>query len=230
MKRFFSLLPLLIISFVSPADWKVDKINNNTSKTADSIAIVNNGQGDSFSLYRISNKGEVWARFKLYGDFTDAADWNTPPMLRIDNNKPISLSRQKDLQVMGVGVDAYKGQQGQVEFLIWHGKESEGLSDSLAQIMDGNKLIVRYFLSSGGHKESTFPLTDAETAISRALKISRKASLSTQQKTTTFKEFVLLEIKQCLQQTESSNTCLKRIKECRSKADEEINKFNRCYQ
>ncbi|MBV2122466.1 MAG: hypothetical protein KUF74_13535 [Candidatus Thiodiazotropha sp. (ex Ctena orbiculata)] len=97
MRRFFSLLPLIIISFVSPADWKVDKINNDTSKTVDSIAIVNNGQGDSFSLYRISNKGEVWARFKLQGDFADAADWNTPPMLRIDNNKPISLSRQKDL-------------------------------------------------------------------------------------------------------------------------------------
>ncbi|MCG8016994.1 MAG: hypothetical protein JAY97_12325 [Candidatus Thiodiazotropha sp. 'RUGA'] len=230
MRRFFSLLPLLIISFVSPADWKVEKNRNDSSKTADSIAIIENGQGDSFSLYRISNRGEVWARFKLHGDFTDTADWNTPPMLRIDNNKPISLSRQKDLQVMGVGVDAYKGQQGQIEFLIWHGKESEGLSEFLAQIMGGNKLIVRYYLSSGSYKESTFPLTDAETTISSALKISRKASLSTPQKTTTFKEFVLLEIKQCLQQTASTNTCLKRIKECRNKADKEINKFNSCYR
>ncbi|MEW8323407.1 MAG: hypothetical protein AB2606_12260 [Candidatus Thiodiazotropha taylori] len=230
MRRFFSLLPLLIISFVSGADWKVDKNFNDSSKTADSIAIVNNGQGDSFSLYRISNRSEVWTRFKLHGDFTDPADWNTPPMLRIDNNKPINLSRQKDLQVMGVGVDAYKGQQGQIDFLIWHGKESEGLSESLAQIMGGNKLIVRYYLSSGSYKESTFPLTDAETTISSALKISRKASLSAPQKNTTFKEFVLLEIKQCLQQTKSSNSCLKRIKECRSKADKEINKFNSCYR
>ncbi|MET0001343.1 MAG: hypothetical protein ABW125_18260 [Candidatus Thiodiazotropha lotti] len=230
MRRFFSFLPLLIVSSITPADWKVDKNSTGPSKTSDNTAMVKNGRGDSFSLYRISRSGEVWAKFKPSEDFSDPVDWNTPPTLRIDNKKPINLSRQIDLQIMGVGVDAYKWQQQQVEFLIWHGKENEGLSETLVQIMDGNKLVVRYYLSSGRNKESSFPLTDAQTTISRALKISRKTSPPTQQKTTTFKEFVLQEIKQCLQQTESSNACLKRIKDCRNKADKEIHKFNSCYR
>ncbi|WP_139116979.1 hypothetical protein [Candidatus Thiodiazotropha endoloripes] len=230
MRRFFSLLPLLIISSITQADWKVDKNSIGSSIAPVDIAIIRNGLGDSFALYRISKGGEVWAKFNLSEDISEPADWNNPPMLRIDDNKPISLSRQKDLQLMGVAVDAYKSQQNQVEFLIWHGNETEGLSDTLLQILEGDELVVRYFLSSGHYKESSFPLADAEATISRALDISNKTNRTIQQKTTTFEEFVLLEIKQCLQQTESSNTCLKRIKDCRNKADRDITQFNTCYR
>ncbi|MBV2092201.1 MAG: hypothetical protein KUF72_15080 [Candidatus Thiodiazotropha sp. (ex Ctena orbiculata)] len=231
MRGFFSLLFLLFISLVAPADWIIEKNSNSSpTNTLDEMAIVKNGLGDSFSLYRISDSGEVWANFTISKDFTDPADWNTPPMLRIDSNKPISLSRQKDLQVMGVAVDAYKWRQDQLEFLIWHGKESEGLSDTMVQIMEGKELVVRYYLSRGRYRESSFPLTEAKTTITSALAIKNNTSHSTQQTKTTFKEYVLLEIKQCLQQAESSNSCLRRIKECRNKADQEIGQFNRCYR
>ena len=59
-----------------------------------------------------------------------------------------------ELAAHGLGIQAYEWKPKWVNFLIWHGKEDEGIANDFVQLMEGQKVVFRYYLSIGGYKDT----------------------------------------------------------------------------
>jgi hypothetical protein len=191
MRRLFTFIIALSVHAFAWADWgteeRIDAMTDEVKKTA----IVKNELGHTFSVYRISPGGEVWGNFALSDGRFDQVDWEKPPIYRVDKEEPTNLERMKKMQEMGLGIHAYEWEPKWVNFLIWHGKADEGVANDLVQLMEGQKVVFRYYLSTGGYKDTTFTLKGAASAISHAIGISSKIDHSAQQKNEEFKKAYL---------------------------------------
>ncbi|MEL0630731.1 hypothetical protein [Psychromonas aquatilis] len=226
MKKIIISFVVFFFSSYSVADWKVtskvDSMTDQIKKTAE----VNNPLGHKFSIYRLSKGGKVWANFKLSNDVFDQVDWERPPIFRVDKNEPTNLQSKVKLQKMGF--NAYDWSPKWVNFLIWHGKSEEGISVDLGLIMKGDTILFRYYLSTGGFKETTFSLNGASAAISEAIDIEPNLlSSAPLQMTKEFKEAYVAEIKKCTK-TKNFVGCATPVKECKSKFENNVDKFLLC--
>lgn len=169
MGKFFVILLGLLCQSTAIAEWGVkEKVDSMTDETRKSAYVVNE-QGHSFSIYRIANNGAVWANFSISENSFDQIDFKTPPTFRVDKYTPADLGDAKKVQAMGI--QAYEWEPKWVNFLVWHGK-GESIGKNLIPIMSGNSMVFRYYLSTGGYKETTFSLEGANRAISTAIGIS----------------------------------------------------------
>jgi hypothetical protein len=169
MKKLFLAILCFSMHSLAAADWKVDKRVDAMTDDIKKKAIVANESGHTFSIYRIFQGGPVWGNFALSEGMFDQVDWRKPPIYRVDKNEPENLARMKEMQDMGLGIHAYEWKPKWVDFLIWHGKEGEGIAKNLVQLMEGKTVIFRYFLSTGGSKDTSFSLIGAAPAISEAI-------------------------------------------------------------
>jgi phosphoribosylformylglycinamidine (FGAM) synthase-like amidotransferase family enzyme len=78
----------------------------------------------------------------------------------------------KDAQEMGLGIHAYEWEPKWVNFLIWHGNENESIAKDLVHLMKGKRVVFRYYLSTGGHKDTSFTLKGSVSAITSAIGIN----------------------------------------------------------
>ena len=139
-------------------------------------AVVVNEKGHSFSVYRVSEGEHVWANFSISSDSFDQIDSDKPPMLRVDKHAPLDLQEVKKLGALLDSLEHVKGSSYQwepkwVNFLIWHGDVQQGLAAFLIQVMQGEKLTVRYYLPTGGYKDTVFSLVGSAPVIAQALDI-----------------------------------------------------------
>jgi hypothetical protein len=218
----------LSIHAVALADWRIDERIDTMTDEVKKTAFVKNEYGHKFSIYRISKDGTVWGNFALSDGTFDQVDWEKTPIYRVDKNEPTNLARMKQTQDMGLGIHAYEWEPKWVNFLLWHGKEDEGIANDLVQLMEGEKVAFRYYLSTGGYKDTTFSLKGAATAISGAIGISSEIDHSAQQKNEEFKLAVLSESKRCQQNMKTFKLCFTQVSECRKKANQDIYKFKAC--
>jgi len=193
-------------------------------------AIVKNDLGHTFSIYRLSEGGPVWGNFALSEGMFDQVDWGKPPIYRVDKQAPTDLAEMKKTQDMGVGIHAYEWEPKWVNFLIWHGEKDEGIAKDLIHLMEGQNVVFRYYLSTGGFKDTSFSLKGAAPAISEAIGISPKIDYSAQQKIDEFNHAYLAESKRCQQDMKSFKVCFSRVNDCRKQANKNIEKFKSCMQ
>lgn len=212
------------------ASWKVDESVDPMTDEVRKTAIVENDLGHTFSVYRISEGGPVWGNFALSDGMFDQVDWEKPPIYRVDKNEPTNLARMKKLQEMGLGIHAYEWEPKWVNFLIWHGKENEGMANGLVQIMEGEKVVFRYYLSTGGYKDTTFPLKGASSAISDAIGISSEIDSAVQKRNEEFTQAFLTESKRCQEDMSSFKSCFAEINECKGQANRDVNRFKACFR
>jgi hypothetical protein len=170
-----ALTAFFLASSATAGDWvtqeKVDPMTDETKRSA----LVVNDQGHQFSLYRISEGGEVWANFSLGETDLDTLSGERLPRLRVDKHELVDLQDKKRLtEVMHRAGDrsfrVYEWEPKWINFHVWGG-DGNLPAELLTDIMEGETLLIQYYLSTGGSKYSEFTLEGAKPAIAEALQI-----------------------------------------------------------
>lgn len=232
-KILFTLIMNLLVFLNVRAEWKVvtttDAITDKVMKTA----LIKNEIGHTFSIYRIKPGGEVWGNFAISEDIFDQIDPQKPPIYRIDNYEPLDLNLFKKMQdsqkAIGMdGMQLYSWSPKWVNFAFWQGNEDEGINGKIVELMEGEKILFRYYLFTGGFKDTTFELKGAAEAISEATGIPAKIDHAEQKKIIEFNEAVYAENKKCSKNTAKSKQCSARVGTCKDQSNKNIEKFKSC--
>lgn len=226
------LLSLLLTATNSLAAWQVTTNKDSMTDEIKQSATVINEDGHLLSVYRHPN-GSVWVNFSLASRSLDQLAPQQPPLFRIDKNVP-----QKVYQERGHGSQIFAWEPKSVTFIIWHGKEVEGRSETLNQLMQGTSLVFRYYLFTGGYKETTFSLSGAGPAIAEALGIPLNADPTVSANAKAFRKEVLAASKACdqlaagignvIDRRNSFLACMERLKLCATQANYDPEKFRQC--
>lgn len=174
MLRLTTLFLFLITTSVQANDggWKpkesIDSMTDAKIKTAEIV----NSAGHSLSVYRHADHS-VWITFRINEKNPDVLGRQLP-MFRVDKEKPSDgeTNRELDKLTRRLGTTkpthTYTAEPKWVSLKIFHG---QGKPDGslLAQIMNGEKILVRYYLFTGGFKETEFQLAGAQAAIESAI-------------------------------------------------------------
>lgn len=228
-KNIFILVSLFFYSYVS-AEWKVFTITDAITDDEKKTAIIKNDLGHTFSIYRLALGGPVWVNFALSEDVFDQIDPEKPPIYRIDKKEPYDLAGLKHIQDMskGFGKQLYLWKPKWVNFQLWHGKEDEGIGEAIVNIMEGEIIVFRYYLSAGGYKDTSFELKGAAGAISEAIGISAQIDHAAQEMLIKFNETVRAEEVKCNKINAKLKSCSSRVAKCRNHADKNIEQFKSC--
>jgi len=229
MQRILFGLFLLMQIATAHASWNVETKTDSMTDEIKKTAKIVNAEGHSLSVYRLPS-GAVWANFSLSNQSLDQLSPQKPPAFRVDKNEPHDIADEKRLQEMGVGVQAFAWEPKWVNFLIWHGKESEGRSKTLDQLMQGKSVVFRYHLFTGGYKETTFSLDGAGPAIASALGISVEADKATAERADEFKRAYLAASKTCQKDMSTFRACFEKVNSCRKQSNNDLATFQQCMQ
>jgi hypothetical protein len=175
MKSFIFLIIYLSMSNVMASGWEIKSQTDAMTDKINKTATVSNADGHTFSIYRISDKGAVWGNFALSEKSFDQVDWSKPPIYRIDKNEPNDLTAEKETAEITSGkIILYEWKPKWVNFRIWHGNKNEGMAQNLRHLMTGKEIVFRYYLFSGGYKDTSFSLKGAGPVISKTIDVSEK--------------------------------------------------------
>ncbi len=161
----------------SSAQWQVkvdtDLMTDKETKTA----YISNDSDHKFSLFR-ADDGRVFGNFRLSEGNSDQISHKRLPIFRIDKHKPSDMEGLKDIQhaLRKMGTIFYQWEPKWVNFIVWHGKPEKewGEESTIKRLMNGKKILFRYFLPTGGYKHTEFSLEGADKAISEAFNIPIK--------------------------------------------------------
>lgn len=172
----YNILILILFNIFShhlyANEWNINHSIDSMTDEELKTAYIQNKSGNIFSIYRLNKSGEVWANFKISEKSLDVVDWTKAPILRIDKNKPFDLSlllqAQNDKTLRSMGLNFYEWSPKWVNFTLWSGRD-EKISPTLKQIMSSNKIVFRYYLATGGYKETEFSLSGAKKSLMKSL-------------------------------------------------------------
>lgn len=156
--------------------WQVITERDSMTDAVERSARITNASGHQLVVFRAAND-EVWMTFRLSDRTADTISPEHLIMYRIDKHEAHDV---KDLKVVERLVDRpmLEWQPKWVHFVFWHGKENE-IRGSIDHMMNGKVFLVRYFLSTGGSKETAFSLSGSGSAISRAIGIRQNQKTAT---------------------------------------------------
>lgn len=155
--------------------WKLHTSKDAMTDETTMSANVVTSSGVLLSVSR-TKSGEVHISLLLPKGNLDLFDPVKGFMVRIDSEKAHTLKKIPD-EIVKLGIpQTFFWQPAFVSSLIWHGKEEQGRSAILRQLLSGKSLTLRYFVANGGAKDSTAPLDGAAEAISKALGITIEVS------------------------------------------------------
>ncbi|SDP82511.1 hypothetical protein SAMN04488595_1326 [Ralstonia sp. 25mfcol4.1] len=164
--RFLLLLLPLIALPLNGYGWEIKSKTDSMTDEVRQSAVTRNAQGFELSFYRITPGGQVWANFSLPTDNLEVLGTRAP-MYRIDQLKPVDLDANRTLAIRGIS-DMVSREPKWINFLVWHGK-GQPLTGTLRDFMEGRKVTFRFYLATGGSKETTFDLGGAKEAIAQAI-------------------------------------------------------------
>lgn len=170
-------LLMLLAPPIAFADWRVIVSTDSMTDKELRKAETRNESGHSFSIYRTPS-GTVYANFSLSNDSLEVLDARLPTY-RIDKLPPVDLDRSNSVSrtIAKVGGPTLSDSKPRwVNFLLSHG-EGDANSGALREIMDGTRIVFRYWLFDGGCRETSFDLAGAKSAIASALDIPAEASV-----------------------------------------------------
>lgn len=231
---YFFLKLILFASTSSFADWQVKEETDLMTDRIRKIAYITNDSGHTISIYRISKNESVWMNFNLSSSTFDQISSLQPPMFRIDQNEPHDLSRQKRSNESSYnqkhGIQDYIWEPKWVNFLIWHGKEEEGLSTSLVQIMEGQSIVFRYYLSTGGYKDTRFTLQGAASTIAETIGINERINHEKQQSANKFNTELVAQTEKCTANMSTFSACFAKVEKCSKQSNREVKNFRNCME
>jgi hypothetical protein len=171
MRALLLLLHGLLLALPASAGWTVKTWTDSMTDRVKREASVANDAGHRLSVYR-GPDGAAWVTFSLASPPLDTIAPRPALIYRIDKYAPHDLESDRVLTESKLGLRLYAWEPGFVNFVVWHGKEDQGRSRALNELMTGANLIVRFHLGTGGYRETSFPLDGASPAIAEALGIA----------------------------------------------------------
>lgn len=187
-------------------------------------AVTSNAQGHSLSVYRVAS-GQVWMNFRLSDETLDLISSEKLIDYRIDKHEATSLGKFQSLRNLGVVTSEWEPKW--VNFLVWHGKESEGRG-KIGHMLNGSKFLVRYYLATGGYKDTSFSLEGSGPAIAKAIGISEVADAATEELANRVHAARMAYIKQCpTEPIEASLRCRRALSTCTPHA-KDADAFEHC--
>lgn len=171
MRTYITIVFFAVLSgAVSAAGWIVDERVDAMTDARKKSAMTFNDDGHGLAIYRLSD-GSVWMNFVLDPKSLELLG-DRLPLFRIDKNKPVNIETMRGLQQLSRKLKQpkiyYKAEPRWVNFRIYHG-EGPPSSGTLHQLMTGEQVVFRYYLFTGGHKETQFSLSGAKRAIDATL-------------------------------------------------------------
>lgn len=182
---FVALMALLGSSQMSAQAWQA-------SAAADAVEVrVENADGYGFEVGPASGRRAL-CTFRLPEGSADQLDGEKLPMLVIGGYNPQQVLLWPDpakppedggdfnevARRSSGGAPLVRATSSEVTFSCWLGLKDQ-LSPTrgpLRQIMDGEELLVRFYLSEGGSDEAVFPLEGAREVIAQTLGITEQPS------------------------------------------------------
>lgn len=228
MKKLFFVIFYLCIFNAEASGWVIKSRTDAMTDKVKKTAVVSNPAGHSFSIYRISEDGAVWGNFALSEKSLDQVDWSKPPIYRIDKNEPFDMDvLKKTSEIPGVDLKLYEWKPKWVNFMLWHGKKSDGVADDLRKLMIGKEIVFRYYLFTGGYKDTSFSLKGAGPVISKTIDVSEKEDSSEKSKVH-FRSVTSDAYSACTNEPLKIIECNNKVMTCSKKANFDVDLFNEC--
>ena len=171
MKYFF-----IIIMMFAPisvwSEWEYREIKDKMTDQVTYLAKILNSDGHGFSIYRIDDNN-IRGAFILSESSIRTIESNISILYRVDDNPAIDFSSAIDFQntvsrVLGKSADMYVTHPRSVNFRLWV-NDGGDINPQIVRIMNGDKLLVRYFTSNSDYVDTLFSLNGASDAIKKVL-------------------------------------------------------------
>ena len=229
MKRLLWLAFACTLSTSSIAGWTLESRTDSMTDEVNTSASVVNQRGHSLAIYRKSN-GSVWMNFRLATNTFEQLAAEQTLEFRVDKFKShtIPMSAALEMQFSRLGLHLYSWEPKWVNFLIWNGKEQEGRGEMLNQLMQGSKVVFRYYLFTGGYKETTFPLNGADSAITAALNLGERLSPEQENAIRDYSKAKTDAMTNCASERSTFPRCIERVTACGKQHPENISEFQQC--
>lgn len=174
------LLGANIAAFGSPNAWSVDRHVDSMTDRLVKKAVVRNPEGHELQIYREQEHGRVYGTFRISDDSSDILDPEELPIYRVDKREPERIVGRAFEE--STDIPSARAKPKWVHFLLWHGEGRTAVAGTLRDLMDGDQVVFRYFLFTGGYKETRFSLEGAKEAIAEALDIAPDPTVAERQR------------------------------------------------
>ena len=160
--RVFVAYAFIALTGVAHA-WELETKVDSMTDEAKSMATLRNGEGHSFAVYR-QKDGTVWALFSLASKTVQTLSPKTMPIIRVDKYPPNDFNHDSELATLLARLDrttptpTYSWEPKWVNAKLLHGDDAESRATVVDQLGQGKTLLVRYYLSTGGYKETSFAI------------------------------------------------------------------------
>lgn len=192
------------------------------------VARVSNARGHSLAVYRLAS-GAVWMRFALSNTARAALDRSFSPNFEIDQLGSEDVGRSRRLHDQGVGIRAFEQDDSSVSFLIWHGREVEGRSVKLKQLMSGKNLNFVFRQEGDQEEVANFSLAGASRSIAQALGISEQVDLAHEERVQAYKKVMVAATNTCFGKPNYLG-CMNRGRRCSEQHSGNAEKFLACFE
>jgi hypothetical protein len=173
MKNSIAALLLVAVVQASQAAWLVKTERDSMTDQIRKSVVVTNATGHSLTLYR-RDDGSVWASFRLPRASADVLSNERAPIYRVDKSEAVDLDGLRSLQARGI-VQGYAWEPKWINWLVWSGQGAPPLESGMQQIMSGKSVVVRYYLFTGGSKETVFAVAGGRQPITQGLDLAANA-------------------------------------------------------
>lgn len=169
--RAITVVGILSVLGSSPVSgqWIVERETDSMTDEVSLKAVTRNADGFELSVSRLQGAQRVYGTFRLPRQNTEVLEAEQPAMYRVDKTDAVTLKVDDTFDEL-VGRKSVITEPKWVHFILWHGEdETVQAGGSLGQFMAGESVVFRYFLFTGGFKETTFSLDGAGDAIAEAI-------------------------------------------------------------
>lgn len=204
------------------ADWSEDIRQDSMTDEVISSALCASQSGFSLRLYRVSD-GTIWATFRLPDASLDVLA-SRAPIFRIDKLEPVDIDG-----IRKTIAEMVEQEPKWVSWQVFHGGGAPNRG-TLRDIMEGTTIVFRYFLFTGGYKETSFSLVGAKSAIASALQIPAEADSQTAAREAALLKIHSDAVEECRKNTDFNAMvkCVERCAECLVAAEGDPEKLREC--
>tara|TARA_Y100000031_G_scaffold144424_1_gene175857 strand:+ start:151 stop:702 length:552 start_codon:yes stop_codon:yes gene_type:complete len=175
VKTIFFLFTVLIFNqSLLHAGWVINKEVDSMTDKKTTSAVLSNDEGYELKLYTLAS-GEFFCTFALPTNSLDVLSHSQAPMYRVDKNIQQDLNDLAKMhdKLIEHGAYLYSQEPKWCNFILSavEKKNRDTISGwVLEEFAKGEKIVFRYWLFTGGYKETSFSISGADKAILEVLK------------------------------------------------------------
>ncbi len=167
---FVIFIILLLNQSLLCAEWEIKREVDSMADEEEISAVLFNDEGYMLRLYTLDS-GEFFCTFSLPANSLDVLSNTQAPMYRVDKNEPCDLNLKVKWQEMVGEKTLYQQEPKWCNFILSIKLDKiEDIFGGLEEFAKGERIVFRYWLFTGGYKETSFIISGAGKVISEVLK------------------------------------------------------------